>query len=436
MDYLKLKSLVLTAGLLLLCGCNDNSQSKAAENADLKSVIHTEKIAVKNNSAKTTPVSNQSAAKTRKVILKRAPVITRNNSPVKLYIDGIEAFPAMEKRIKSARKSLYIEIFIFHYDETGKRIAGEIIKKQEQGVDVKVIIDSVGLKFAKDDYKIVDLLKSKGVDVRVFNQEFISGTGLNITHRKIILADGERVIIGGMNFGKEYENEWHDSMAEMHGEIATEIQKEFLTEWKRVGGKIPAQVPVLKPGKKYGNTPIQLVVTNVTPDDTNHELHYSMIGVIDRAKKTVRIQAPYFSDDEMIASIIRAGKRGVNVDIIMPQHNNHSVFKDLNLGNAKKFLEESKNINVYFYKPVFSHLKAIIADNTAMIGSANLDERSFTGNQELCTIIEDPALINDLNKRLFKVDIEKSEKATLANIKVSPVKNAMINTLELVDYYF
>lgn len=377
------------------------------------------------------PIKTEVAKKVGISINKSA--FTSNNSQVKSYIDGAEAFPAMEKLINSAKETLFIETFIFHYDPTGLRIANLLANKKKQGIDVKVIIDSTGLKFAKDDYKIVDFLKNKKIDTQIFNSKFISKTGLNITHRKMILVDGYKVMVGGMNFGKEYQYTWHDSMFEMNGQVAQEIQKEFLYDWKRSGGALPKKILKLK-DQKFGNTRMKVITTNVTPDNKLHDIHSDMIKIIDNTKNTLKVISPYFSDDEVIGAIERAKKRKVKVTIIMPQHNNHSVFRDLNLYTAKKFLAD--NIDTYFYKPRFSHLKALISDDkTSIVGSANIDERSFTGNQELCVIIEDKDFVQTLDQRVFLKDIKQSEKANEENTKLSIPRKTIIKTLEALDYY-
>lgn len=362
----------------------------------------------------------------------RKTVFTHNNSQIKSYIDGATAFPAIENLIKSAKKTLFIETFIFHNDITGIKIANLLGNMKAKGIDVKVLIDSTGLKFGKDDSKIVDLLKKKKVDTLVFNSKFISETGINITHRKVIIVDGFKVMTGGMNFGKEYQYVWHDSMHETSGQVAQDIQKEFLYDWKRAGGEMPKNILKLD-NKKYGNVKMKVITTNVTPDNTNHAIHDDFLSIIKKTKKTLKIQSPYFSDDDMIDAIIEARKRNVKVTIIMPQHNNHSVFKDLNLYTAKKFFDNK--IDTYFYQPKFSHLKAFISDDIAIIGSANIDKRSFTGNQELCVVVQDKNFVADIEKNVFVKDIKASKKADENSTKIGVAQKTMIRSLEILDYY-
>lgn len=358
---------------------------------------------------------------------------TLNNAKVISLIGGKVAFPEIEKLMNSAKKTLFVEIFIFHYDTTGIRIANLLAKKKAEGVDVKVIVDATGLKFGKNDNKIVDLLKSKNVDIKVFNDKYISPTGLNLTHRKMIIADGERSMVGGMNFGKEYEYEWHDSMYLLKGEISQQLQKDFLYDWKRAGGEIPKNVISLKEGVEYGNVKMKVLKTNVTPDDVDHEYHREIHKAINDTKKEIYMESPYFSDDEIINDIIEAKKRGVKVTVIMPKHNNHSVFNGLNLYTANKFIEAG--IDVYFYKPVFTHLKSYVFDDKTVIGSANIDERSFTGNQEIGVLVDNKEYAQETIEQVFMKDLKLSEKATKESVKINPAQKILIKSIEVMDYY-
>lgn len=358
---------------------------------------------------------------------------TLNNAKIVSLIDGKTAFPEIEKLINSAKKTLFIEIFIFHYDPTGIRIANLLAKKKAEGVDVKVIVDATGLKFGKDDNKIVDLLKEKNVDIKVFNDEYISTTGINLTHRKIIVSDGERSMVGGMNFGKEYEHEWHDAMFLLKGDITQQLQKDFLYDWKRAGGDVPKNVVLLEKNAKYGNIKMRVLKTNVTPDDVDHEYHREIYKAIKNAKKEIYMQSPYFSDDEIIREVIAAKQRGLKITVIMPKHNNHSVFSGLNLYTAKKFLDVG--ISVYFYKPSFSHLKAYVFDDKTVIGSANIDERSFTGNQEIGVLVDNKDYSKEIIEKVFIKDLKLSEKATQETVKIDPAKKVLIKSIEVLDYY-
>lgn len=358
---------------------------------------------------------------------------TFNNSVPVMHIDGKDAYAAMNKMIDNAQKSLYIETFIFHDDETGRKMAERIARKRKQGVDVKVLIDGLGLRVTKDT-RIADYLKNEGVDVKIYNKLILGVHGINITHRKLIIADGENGITGGMNFGNEYEKEWHDSMTEFHGEVVQDMQKEFLVDWKRAGGETPKSIQTLKAGKTYGNVPMRVTVTSAHESDKRYQIKHSLLTLIDNAKKKITVEGAYFSDDNLIKTLLNASKRGVDVQVIMPQKGDSKHFNRINPATAKIMLENG--IKVYFYQPRFTHMKAALIDNFAVIGSANPDARSFRENQELNVISESPEFVKDLETRLIAVDIKSSKAQDVRTVQQGGLGTKIAQTIyEIFDYY-
>lgn len=358
---------------------------------------------------------------------------TYNNSKPEFFIDGQTAFPEMEKFIDSAQKTLYIETFIFHDDTTGRRIADKIVEKNRQGVDVKVLIDELGLLTKKGDFRILDYLKNKGVNVKAYNKTLLGLYGVNITHRKLIIVDGDKVMTGGMNFGDEYAKTWHDSMTKVEGECVNDIQREFFIDWEKAGGKKPEKLLSIEQGKVYGTTPIRVAVTSAFEKKKRFQIKDAVLTAIGYAKKKIRIAGPYFSDDDMIKKLIEARKRGVDVEITIPKTTDSKTFNNLNMGTAKTFLQN--DITVYFYQPRFSHIKAALFDDLIMLGSSNPDSRSFRENQELNLIIEDPELKQNLETNLFDKDLNESTKETVASVKVGFFKKLQQTFLEVIDYY-
>lgn len=356
---------------------------------------------------------------------------TYNNATPIMHIDGPDAYQAMEKLIDSAKKSLYIETFLFFDDETGRKIADKIVRKKKQGLDVKVLIDSLGLKVVKTT-RIYDYLKAEGVDVKIYNKMLLGIHGINITHRKILVADGDYGITGGMNFGNEYSKEWHDSMTEFRGEVVQDLQKEFFVNWKKAGGSIPSNPPKLL-NKTYGNTPMRVTVTSAHEQDKRYQIKHSLLTLIDNAKKRVVIEGAYFSDDNLVKTLISTAKRGIDVQIIMPKKGDSKIFNKINPATAKTLMKDG--VKVYFYQPRFSHMKAALIDNFAVIGSANPDARSFRENQELNVIIEDPKFNADLEKRLIEVDLKQSTVESLESVQVGLGKKIAQTFYEIIDYY-
>ncbi len=358
--------------------------------------------------------------------------VTYNNSEPTMHIDGVNAYPAMFRIIEDAKSSLYVETFIFHNDESGKKVAEKLVEKKKQGVDVKVLIDGLGLRIKKDS-PIYDYLKTNGVDVRIYNKMIVGIHGINITHRKLIIADGETGVTGGMNFGVEYEKDWHDSMTEFQGQVVQDMQKEFFINWKKAGGEIPKNTPKLPKGKIYGNTPMRVTVTSAHEQDKRYQIKDSILTMIDNAKNRIIVEGAYFSDDDLINTLIGAAHRGVEVMIIMPIKGDSKIFDKLNMYTARKMLENK--VRVFFYQPRFSHMKAAIIDDFTIVGSANPDARSFRENQELNVIVENENFKKDLENRLIHKDMYQSNVEDLKSVDVSAGKKVAQTVLELIDYY-
>lgn len=389
---------------------------------DLQQNQNIQALAVKNSNASVNTKIDRAVSSKR----------TFNNAQPVMHIDGSNAYPAMLRVMDEAKNSLYVETFIFHNDETGKKVAQKLVEKQKEGVDVKVLIDGLGLKLTKDT-PIYDYLKENGVDVRIYNKLLVGIHGVNITHRKIIIADGETGITGGMNFGVEYEKDWHDSMTEFKGQVVQDMQKEFFADWKKSGGEIPKNQPKLPQGKVYGNTPMRVTVTSAHEQDKRYQIKNSVLTMIDNAKTRILVEGAYFSDDDLIESLINASKRGVDVNVVMPQKGDSKIFDKLNLYTAKKMLENK--VNVFFYQPRFSHMKAAIFDNFVVVGSANPDARSFRENQELNVVIENDSFRQDLERQLITKDMYQSNIENLKSVDVSTGKKVAQTVLELIDYY-
>lgn len=412
-----LSSFILSS-LLISTSCSNNEDiiAQPIENQAVQS------LAAKNSNASVNSKIDRAVSSKR----------TFNNAEPIMHIDGENAYPAMLRIMDEAKNSLYVETFIFRNDESGKKIAAKLVEKQKQGVDVKVLIDGLGLK-SKKDTGIYDYLKANGVEVLIYNKLLVGLHGVNITHRKLIVADGETGVTGGMNFGAEYEKDWHDSMTEFKGQVVQDMQKEFYVDWKRAGGEIPKNPPKLPQGKVYGNTPMRVTVTSAHEQDKRYQIKNSVLTMIDNSKERILVEGAYFSDDDLIEHLISASKRGVDVNVIMPQKGDSKIFDKLNLYTAKKMLENK--VNVFFYQPRFSHMKAAIFDNFTVVGSANPDARSFRENQELNVIIENDRFRKDLERTLITKDMYQSNIESLKSVDVSTGKKIAQTVLELLDYY-
>ena len=394
------------------------------------------------------------------------------HNKVTLHVSPDESRLAILDAIKNAKQAFWLEIFIWHNDESGQEIAQALIDRKrladERGepFDMKILIDWSGLRDATNptkDTEIVKLLENNGIDVLTFNKGSVDPTATGatpITHRKLFIQDGTKYLSGGRNIGDEYlkptffspgkqsERSWHDLMFTVEGDETARIQREFLKNWVHAGGKMPATIPQAK--KAVGGSAwVQSVVTD--PHLHKKELRETQLKLIRYAQSEIRIVYPYFSDDAMIQELILAKKRNPKLDIkvMMPGKGERGIpgflYSNLNMETARQLT--AAGITVRFQSEFhvggekvesFSHFKAMVVDGKVLsIGSANGDARTLSQNHELNSIIYDKAAARKFIDEQLEPDWKSAKPISNAEIEALPFwKKWLFKILESVDFLF
>ncbi|MGE5707713.1 MAG: phospholipase D-like domain-containing protein [Bacteroidota bacterium] len=388
------------------------------------------------------------------------------HNKVTLHPSPTESNQALLDLIKNAKRSLHIEVFIWHNDENGREIAEAIrdriqkAKAKGEPFDVKIMVDSTGLRGGSggsDDAGIIDLLKSYGADAREFNPDFVSweAKGVPITHRKLFVADGEKFITGGRNIGNEYLHEkykvngqdepsWHDLFFTVEGDETARIEKEFYENWQRIGGEAPKTLP--KPVPADGKAKIQSFVTD--PHSGTQDIRAAHTQAIRNAKEEIVAIYPYFSDDKLVKELLDAKKRNpsLKVRVLMPANKEAShegtIYSILNRETADQLMKagievrlfEGDNVNGKTV-PRFSHFKGMLIDNKLLsIGSANGDARTYNSNHELVTMISDESTIKNFQERILNPDWKAAKPLTPKDLEGDSFWNrAKRKALEALD---
>lgn len=328
---------------------------------------------------------------------------TFNNS-VELLVDGKEAFAKISETILSAKKNIYLEMFLFHGDPTGWDIAQKLVAKRGEGLDVKVLLDGMGQ--VSENGQIVKYLEDNGVDVQIYNSKLFDWENVNITHRKLVLVDGYKGITGGMNIGDEYAHKWHDLMAYVEGETVQDLQGEFFVDWTKSGGQMPLTLPKIPQGMRFGNSATRVTVTSPYEAGKEKDSKNAFISAIHSSLHHIYLENPYFSDEDLVQALISAAKRGVEVKILLPGISDNPVHAVLNKRNSERLLEAGAE--VYKVDPgkeqdVFTHGKLMTIDGVwTTIGSTNFDTRALENNQELNISVTDANFTKTVEDRLFK----------------------------------
>ncbi len=316
--------------------------------------------------------------------------LTSNNS-FDLYTNGVDAFHNFTTALKNAKTSIYIETYVFKNDFTSKEIIKILEQKASQGIEVKLLIDSLGSFYVyRHNRKIFKNLRQLGAKV-IFFMPVLSNPFRNYinfrNHRKIFIIDQTIAFSGGMNIGNEYmaptqsDELWEDLLFKITGEAVNHFTSIFISDWQ-FATKEEIDLKITCPIASNKN------YMEVIPSgpDMKDELYAGLVTAINAAKEKVWIVTPYLVPSQDLLQTIKLAKfRGVDVKIITPKVSNHQLVDKARTSYFREFLEV--DIEIYFIEKM-THAKAVlIDDNLAMVGSVNLDNRSLFLNYEIVTFL-------------------------------------------------
>ena len=340
-------------------------------------------------------------------------------SVIDFFSYGEKKFEALIKDLESAKHHIHFQYYIFENDEIGRKVKSILMKKASEGVEVRVLYDDVANWRTKN--RFYDEMKNTGVEITAYLQVrfpiFTSKVNYR-NHRKIVVIDGKTGYIGGMNIADRYlKDSWKDMHLRITGKGVLALQSAFLIDWVS-SGKSLSEENVYFPEMPVMTENILQVVTGgpITPWRT---LLQATLQILSNAKKYVYIQTPYFLPTESLLQILQStALSGVDVRLMVPQKPDvhfvnsaaHSYFADI----------MQAGIKIYLYKPAFLHAKMMVIDDfLTIIGSANMDFRSFEHNFEANVYLYDKNIANKM-KRLFLKDQQNCEQIILRKWRSRP----------------
>ncbi len=312
---------------------------------------------------------------------------TQGNAVTQFH-NGDEAYPRMIAAIDAARTSVALSTFIFRLDRSGKAFVEALTRARGRGVEVRVIIDGVGGGYF--DAPAFHLLRRNGVPVARFLHSPLPWRMpfLNLrTHKKLLSVDGGIAFAGGLNIGdenlvlKEPPDPVRDTHFLFEGPVVAQLNDVFAEDWfflcdERLAGE--AWFPAMEGS---GAATARAVASG--PDQDIEKIESVVLQAIACAQKSVKVMTPYFLADERIeSSLALAAMRGVEVDIIVPEKNNHLFMAWATMAHIGPLVEAG--CQVWANPPPFDHSKIMTIDGGwGLVGSANWDARSFRLNFEL-----------------------------------------------------
>jgi cardiolipin synthase len=302
-------------------------------------------------------------------------------------IDGDAAYPAMIAAIRDARVSITLVSYIFEAEGIGAELVRALVDAKERGVEVRVLIDDVGTRYARP--RIHRVLKKSGVTVAKFLPALLPKTFTHFNlrnHCKIMVVDGHVGFTGGMNIrqdcllSSEPKYPTRDLHFRVDGPVVGQLQEAFAKDWAFTTGEQlhgNTWFPELEP---HGQVLARGIIDG--PDRDINNLERIFLAAVTAARRSIRIVTPYFLPDHVLLQALHlAGQRGVEVDIIVPEHGNLPVVRWAMWGHYRRVLEG--DVRVWLSPAPFDHSKLLVVDAYwVSIGSSNWDPRSLRLNFE------------------------------------------------------
>jgi len=341
---------------------------------------------------------------------------------VMLLDDGEAKFKALERAIGEATRHIHLEYYIWEPDEVGSHFRDLLAAAAARGVEVRLLYDALGSPHIKSAFwqPIVDA----GGAVLAFNPLRWSRPSTSVlmhnfrTHRKIAICDGRVGLLGGINMHdpatatRSGKNAWRDQHVEIVGEPVRKLQRLFLENWTYAGGTFKLSnktIPLYFPSATEGGKGVAVQILASGPDDETAPMLAFFLAAISTARTRVWIETPYLIPDEPLESALRiADLRGVEVQVIVPKEGDSKLVTMASNTYCESL--HKAGIEVFQYGPPMLHAKTLVVDDTvAVIGTANLDNRSFRLNFEAAAAFYDQGVIGHLAAR-FEDDRKHSRK--------------------------
>ena len=346
------------------------------------------------------------------------PLFTRNN--VRIFTDFTPMFEAMLDDIASAKNFIHIQFYIVENDEVGHQLSDLLIRKAQEGVDVRLMYDSYGNLFVHSRY--YDQMRKNGVKVKSF-QKFVPALfnrEVNCrTHRKIVVIDGHTGYTGGMNIARRYRDginhgAWRDTQLRIFGPAVSQLEVSFLSDWRFCTKELldePRFFPPVAQAESGAHTSMAQIVTSGPMDEWNTVMQ-GMVQAIAQSRDYLYIQTPYFLPTHPILLAIRnAALAGVDVRLMMPAVSDRSR---ITLAASKSYFRDllPAGVKIYLYNQGFLHAKTMVCDDDFVtVGSTNLDPRSLEQNFEVNVFLYD----NDLARRQRDIFLDDQQHCTLVD---------------------
>ncbi len=341
--------------------------------------------------------------------------LTRKNS-IQLLVNGEEKFPELLKSLKKAKHHIHIEYYIFEEDEIGTTIINTLIEKAKEGVQVRFVYDDFGSPSIKK--RLERKMQAAGIEVYPFSKVifYLLANRINYrNHRKIVVIDGSVGFVGGINVSDKYINNgknklyWRDTHMRIEGPGVYYLQYIFITDWNFCcPKKLKPEPEFFSPCDEVKDGAL-VQIAGSGPDSEEPSIMFSILQAINLAQKEILITTPYFIPGDSVENALRiAALSGVHVQLLVPGKCDSKIVNAASKAHYEDLL--NAGVEIFVYEKGFVHAKTLVTDGKlSMVGTANMDHRSFELNFEVNAIIYDESFAKKL-RRLFMDDLKHAKK--------------------------
>jgi cardiolipin synthase len=364
--------------------------------------------------------------------------ITRNNQ-IDVIENGDHFYEAELEAMRQAKRSINIEAYIFHKGKLTDDVLQVLTERARAGVHVNLVFDAAGSLSTPKSY--FTSLREAGGKVEWYHRLRLHNWFIvnNRTHREITVIDGTTAFVGGAGYadwwryGTKSDPRWRDTMVRIRGDAVRGVQGTLLENYLEASGRVLDGEEYFPRSMDDPGTTTALVITSTPSTGGSTRSRVLFQTLIAGARKSIYITTPYFLPDRsMMKELVRAVERGVAVNVIVPgKHDDHALTRSSGRSAYGELLRAGAK--VYEYEPSMIHAKIAIFDGAwSVVGSTNLDNRSFGINDEINVAVLDPQIASRLTHD-FEEDAAQSKTITMEEWKKRPISERL---LEMVGWIF
>lgn len=331
---------------------------------------------------------------------------------VELLCNGRQIFASIFEGIDRATNYVLVQFYIVRDDATGRELQRRLLEARRRGARVYFLYDEIGSHQLARRY--LDRLRAGGVEVRAFHSTRGRANRFQLNfrnHRKIVVVDGRVAWVGGANVGDEYLDRhprltpWVDTMVKLTGPAVQAVQVPFLEDWHWASGQTLALDWNPRPAPSGASRKVLCLPTG--PADRFETCTLYFLNALHSATNRFWIASPYFVPDEQIVSALKlAALRGVDVRVVVPDNCDNALVRFAGWSFVGPL--QDAGVRIHRHTNGFLHHKVMLVDaNTAAVGTANFDNRSFRLNFEIMVEVRDVEFAREV-EALFRRDFADS----------------------------